>query len=193
MLEVVIVSIVGIRKVLEPLLGAPHHGPRLAFGGWCHDVIVLGMYILMEKEGFETGKGLLIVTELVDMRATREVGIHHNLVGIVAKPQGIEIPEIIVGFVIEIQAVQAFYPTHLHLDIEGGLVDALVLATIVPHLFDGHHIAIGHHIPIGKGTVDAWNLILRELENLETGFGYLYIGSLCEGTSRQESAQQHTS
>ena len=128
------------------------------------------MHVLELEECVKAAEHLVVEAELVDVRASGEVSVHHYLEGVVAQAELVEVPVVIVGFVIEIQAVESVDPADLDLDVQGGLVDALVLAAVVPHLFHRDGVALRHDVPVGELSVYAGNLVLRELEDLESGF-----------------------
>ena len=196
--ELIVVGVVGIRQLLEPLLRAPHHGPRLALGGGRHDVIVLGMDVLELEKRLQACLGLGVDAELIGVRAAREVGIDHDLVRVVAQAQLVEVPIVVVGLVVEVEAVQAVHPAHLDLDVEGALIDRGVLAAVVPHLVDGDDIRVGDDVPVGKLTVDAGDGRSRELKDLESRFANLNglrldtrHGRKPQGSSKEEGEMLH--
>ena len=136
-------------------------------------MIVLGVHVLQLEERIEPAQDFGVQPEFVHMRAAGQVSVDHDFERVVPQGQLVEIPEVVVGLVIEIQAVQPFYPADLDLYVERGPVDAFVLPAVVPHLLDSHGIAVGDHVPVGEVSVYSGNHVLRELENLKAGFGDL--------------------
>jgi hypothetical protein len=133
------------------------------------------MLVLELKESIHTALDSRVQTELISMRASGQIAIYHNLIGIVVKAQLIEIPEVIVSLITEVEAVKTTHPPHLHFNVKGRTVDSGMDAGVVPHIIDTYHIAVGHYIPIGEVTVDTWYLCTRELKHLEARLRHLYL------------------
>ena len=98
----------------------------------------------------------------------------------------VEVPEIVVGFVKEVQAVETLDPAYFHFDVQVFLVvlEAAALLSFL-ELVHADGIAFGNHGPIGRIAVDAWNLVGGKLENLVLDAGP-FDGEGAEGQRQKQ-------
>ncbi len=108
-----------------------------------------------------------VVSELRNERAARAVSIHHDLERIVVKAGIGKVPEVVIGLIQKVQAVQALHPTHFHVDVKILRVWLVVLVLIVVHLIEADRVTLRHHRPITVVAIDAGNLVCGKLEDLE--------------------------
>src|ERR1035437_1020054 len=130
-LEVVVVRGVGVGQALDVLRATPGHGP-VFIAGRREDVIILRVDPVRRPVGFSLtdpriyggprladrlgGPDIAVVD--IDQGSAGEVGIHHYFEDVVVQVVAGEVPVIVVGFVEEVEAVEAFDPAHLDLDVQ---------------------------------------------------------------------------
>ena len=117
-----------------------------------------------------------------NQRPAGEVAIHDEFEDIVVTAVLVEVPEIVVGLVKEIQAVETLHPADFHLDVEVLLVvlEAAALLSFL-ELIHADRVTFGNDGPIGWIAVDARNLVGGELENFVLDAGTFD----CEGAERE--------
>src|SRR5689334_16120168 len=79
----------------------------------------------------------------------------------------VKVPEVVVGFVKEIQAVQTLHPSDLHFNVQ--VIPVVVKAVALLRFLELIHadgITFRNHSPIGRIAIDAWNAVGGKLENL---------------------------
>ena len=123
-------------------------------------------------------------------RTAGKVAVYHQFEDVVVQVVVRKVPIVFVGFIKEVEPVQALDPSHAHADIQMLGID-LVAALGVDKLVGADDVVLGHDIPIVGVAVDPGDLVGGKLENLENNVGpldgpYGAGGKGQHGSSKQE-------
>ena len=145
--------------------------PKYALRRRREDVIIQRVHAVQLEERIVADQ-FRIRMQRSDQRPAREIAVDYQLKDVVMAAVVVEIPEIIVGLIQEVQAIETLHPADFDLYVEVFLV--VVEAAPFDGLLELIHadrIGVGNHGPIRRVAVDARDLVRRELENLEFNAG----------------------
>ena len=86
---------------------------------------------------------------------------------------GLKVPEVVVGFVEEIEAIETFDPSDFDVDIESGGVGFGVVASVVVKLIGADDVAVGYDRPVVCVAIDYRNFVGRKLKDFEDLVGLI--------------------
>ena len=176
MLNIEIVSIVRIREIANPWLSSPNENPGIVNRGRV-DVVVLGVVTREASVVLNRHRARLISVAIGDQvlveneGSARKISIDddfEDVVPVSTRIESLEIPEVVVGFIAEVQSIDPIHPSHCDLNIQIVPVNVGPMTVFrITEKIGSVYIALGNHFPVRSITINTRNGISRKLEDFE--------------------------